>query len=77
MGDLEALLAYLRGGPSPTPNQRPHPARAVLDYLIGFSPTVGSDVFCLTDPMPFLLETKALLRRAFNRFFRASEASRR
>ncbi len=65
-GDLSALVHFLRGGvaPSSDPVGR---LRAVADYLGGFRPGVGSDMFRIDDPLPELVEHWHGLRRVLTR----------
>ncbi len=57
-GDLQALVAYLRGGPSPTPGTEPGPRGAVLDFLRGFLGPARSETFRWHDPGPGLLDAR-------------------
>ena len=70
LGDLKALLEYLKGG-GPATRTEPGALRAVLSYLAGFSPRVHSDTFRLDDPLPAGVEhwryLAALLKRAARR----------
>lgn len=65
-GDLQALIAYLAGGASPTGSPRGK-LRAVLDYFSSFTPTVHPDTFRLSDPLPAVVEHWELGTRAFHR----------
>jgi len=70
-GDLQALLEYLNGGPSPELYTDPGKWRSIVRYLQGFSPAIGNDVFSLSDPGPAIIEhwhlarliTKSLINR--------------
>jgi predicted ATP-grasp superfamily ATP-dependent carboligase len=75
LGDLQALIEYLAGGPSPgsSPPGRLH---AVLDYISGFRPGVHSDTFRLTDPVPALVEHARLVRRGVSRLAALSSRKR-
>lgn len=56
VGDLVALLNYLRGGEAPATGTNPGKLRAILQHLSSFRPGMHSDVFCWNDPMPALWE---------------------
>jgi len=63
LGDLVALLKYLRGGEVPATGTHPGKLRAVLQHLGSFRPGVHSDVFWWSDPMPALWEYWQLIKR--------------
>ncbi len=54
--DLETLIAYLRGGPSPVTDERPSVYRAIGSYLGTFRPSVHNDVFQFFDPYPGIVD---------------------
>lgn len=66
-GDLSELLKCLAGREAPATRTRGGKARAILQYLSGFSPAMHSEVFRWSDPMPVLVEHKqffgGILRR--------------
>ena len=68
-GDLEVLLDALRGREEPSLAGRGR-ARAVADYLSGFSSAVHPDVFRWDDPIPELAEHGRVLRRVGRRLTR-------
>ena len=57
-GDLQSLVSYLRGGPSPTPGVEPGPRRAIRDFLHGFAGPARSETFRWNDPGPGLLDAR-------------------
>lgn len=57
-GDLQALVAYLRGGPSPTPGVEPGQLGALRDFLAGFVGPARSETFRWSDPGPGLLDAQ-------------------
>jgi predicted ATP-grasp superfamily ATP-dependent carboligase len=50
--DLDTLISYLRGGPSPTVYTDPGKMWAIRQYIASFSTKVQSDVCSWRDPMP-------------------------
>lgn len=57
-GDLQALVAYLRGGESPTPGVDPGARGAVRDFLGGCFGPARSETFRWSDPGPGLLDAR-------------------
>ena len=63
LGDLIALLNYLRGGEVPATGTHPGKLRAILQHLASFRPGIHSDVFRWSDPMPALWEYRQLIKQ--------------
>ncbi len=66
-GDLEALLEYYTGGEVPPTGANPGKVRATLQYLSGFRPTVHSDVFRWSDPLPAIIDHWQFVRDLWGR----------
>lgn len=64
-GDLQALVTYLRGGPSPTPGAEPGARGAIRDFLRGYARGARSETFRWDDPGPGLLDARHALRDAW------------
>jgi len=56
LGDLMALFNYFRGFESPATGTSPGKLRAALQFLAAYRPTVHSDVFRWSDPMPGVMD---------------------
>ncbi len=57
-GDVQALVAYLRGGPSPTPGTEPGARRAALEFLHSYLGPARSETFRWSDPGPGLRDAR-------------------
>ena len=69
-GDLDTMLHYLLGGPSPTVYTDPGKWWAVKQYLASFSPKVKSDVCDWKDPLPGIYSMLGLASRYFDAMMR-------
>jgi predicted ATP-grasp superfamily ATP-dependent carboligase len=69
-GDLDAMLHYLAGGPSPTVYTDPGKWWAVRQYIASFSPKVRSDVCDWRDPLPGVYSMLGLAGRYFDAVMR-------
>jgi predicted ATP-grasp superfamily ATP-dependent carboligase len=63
-GDLQALVHFLKGGPSPTPGRHPTRGEAIRDFLRGYVSGARSETFRWNDPGPGLLDARSALRDA-------------
>ncbi len=64
--DLELLLRFLMGGPSPSHNHTPGKLKAIWNYLSAFGPATQSDVFCWQDPVPSIIDHLRLIQQVFS-----------
>ena len=76
-GDLAALAIYLGGGEVPATGTTPGKLQAILQYLGGFSPSIHSDVFRLSDPVPAFIDHWQLLRQSSHALTHMSETVRK
>jgi predicted ATP-grasp superfamily ATP-dependent carboligase len=65
LGDLKALLNYIRGGTPPATGTHPAKICAILQYLSGFLPKIHSDVFCWNDPLPAVMEHLRFFKKIY------------
>lgn len=66
LGDLKALLSYLKGGVTPATGTHPGKIEAIFQYLSGFHPKIHSDVFCWNDPLPAVMEHRIFFKKIFS-----------
>lgn len=64
--DLELLLRFLIGGPSPSLSHTPSKFKAILNYFSAFGPATQSDVFSWQDPIPSIIDHFHLIQQIFS-----------
>lgn len=69
-GDLQALVHFLKGGPSPTPGCYPTRREAVRDFLGSYLSGARSETFRWSDPGPGLMDARSALRDALQLLYR-------